>query len=87
MENENMVITYCYLYQEGTRTWPAPTLGGPIILSIILRSRKSPTTCSGLRAAATRASSLGLGREGTSRGLAGELLALRTAWGGGDAFH
>ena len=47
--------------------------------------RKPARTCSGL-AAVTRASSLGLGREGTLRGLASELLTLRTAWGGGDGF-
>ena len=37
-------------------------------------------------ATVTRTSSFGLGREGTLRGPAGGLVALRTAWGGGDVF-
>ncbi len=37
-------------------------------------------------ATVTRTSSFGLGREETLRGLAGGLLTLKTAWGGGDDF-
>ena len=48
-------------------------------------AKKSARTCSGL-ATVTRTSSFGLGREGTLRGPAGGLLALRTAWGGDDVF-
>ena len=55
---------------------PAPTWGA---------LGMSARTSNGL-VAATRVSTLGLGREGTLRGLTGEVLTVRTARGCGDAF-
>ena len=69
------MVALRYEYYLSSFGLPRPW-GGP---------RKSARTCNGL-ATVTRASSFGLGREGTLRSPAGGLLAFRTAWSGGFVF-